>query len=818
MGISLFEHNDAAYKAAVKMLDEKGKAAVIHPTGTGKSFIGFKLCEDNPNAVVCWLSPSEYIFKTQVENLEKAGGSINENVKFFTYSKLIFMSDEEISEIKPEYIILDEFHRCGAEIWGKSVLKLLEMYKHTAVLGLSATNIRYLDDQRDMAQELFNGNIASEMTLGEAIVRGIVAKPKYISTVFSYQKELEKYEKKFSTVRYATVRGKAEQYLEKLRRTLEKADGLDQVFFKHMPDKNGKYIVFCANAKHMDEMILNVPEWFGLVDKSPSIYRVYSESAESDREFTAFEEDNSSHLKLLFCIDMLNEGIHLNDVDGVIMFRPTVSPVVYKQQVGRAISVGTKKNPVIFDIINNFENLYSIGSIEKEMREAVEYFNYNGEGENIQVESFEIIAEVRDCIEVFENLNDLLTATWDEMYSCAEKFFKEYGHLNVPQLFKTESGLSLGHWITTQRSIYNQTTYGVLTEERIDKLNRIGMNWHTVHQQYWEESYSDAKEYFLNNGHLNVTKSENPSLVWWIVRQRAKKRANELSKEQISRLDEIGMVWDVDNKWMEKYKLAKAYFESNGNLDIPAAYVTENGIKLGIWYRSVVNLFRKGQLSKDKLVLMKAIGFKENSYAERSWNQMYGLAEEYFKTNSDLNINASYKTENGEKLGVWISSQRSAYAKGKLSQERIDALEKIGMSWQRDKSRWNTAYEYAVQYYSENESIDVPAKYICTDGFALGAWITTQRKKYFAGKLTEKQIGQLEALNICWNPNDSAWEIGFDHALSYFDANGSLNISGAYACEDGYKLSTWINNQRYKYRNGKLKKERIDRLNELDIV
>ena len=95
MGISLFEHNDAAYKAAVKMLDKKGKAAVVHPTDTGKSFIGFKLCENNPDAVVCWLSPSEYIFKTQVENLEKAGGGINENVKFFTYSKLTIMSDEE---------------------------------------------------------------------------------------------------------------------------------------------------------------------------------------------------------------------------------------------------------------------------------------------------------------------------------------------------------------------------------------------------------------------------------------------------------------------------------------------------------------------------------------------------------------------------------------------------------------------------------------------------------------------------------------------------------------------------------------------------
>lgn len=73
--IDLFEHNRTAYENAVSVLKESGKAAVVHPTGTGKSFIGFKLAEDNPQAVVCWLSPSEYIFKTQIENLRAAGAA-----------------------------------------------------------------------------------------------------------------------------------------------------------------------------------------------------------------------------------------------------------------------------------------------------------------------------------------------------------------------------------------------------------------------------------------------------------------------------------------------------------------------------------------------------------------------------------------------------------------------------------------------------------------------------------------------------------------------------------------------------------------------
>ena len=85
MSIQLFKHNQIAYEAAVYMLSKTGKAAVIHPTGTGKSFIGFKLCEDHPDRTVCWLSPSSYIFQTQLENLGKsADGYQPDNILFFT--------------------------------------------------------------------------------------------------------------------------------------------------------------------------------------------------------------------------------------------------------------------------------------------------------------------------------------------------------------------------------------------------------------------------------------------------------------------------------------------------------------------------------------------------------------------------------------------------------------------------------------------------------------------------------------------------------------------------------------------------------------
>ena len=192
------------------------------------------------------------------------------------------------------------------------------------MLGLSATAIRYLDNQRDMSDELFDGNVASEMTLGEAVVRGILNPPKYVLSVFSYQKELAKYERRVRSAKSRLIRDEGEKQLEALRHALEQADGLEEIFRKHMKNPAGKYIVFCANYEHMTEMIGKAPEWFAKVDGEPHIYSLYSDDPSTSQVFADFKADESGHLKLLYCIDMLNEGVHVEDVDGVVLLRPTV--------------------------------------------------------------------------------------------------------------------------------------------------------------------------------------------------------------------------------------------------------------------------------------------------------------------------------------------------------------------------------------------------------------------------------------------------------------------------------------------------------------
>lgn len=720
MALELFRHNEEAYKAVVSMLAERNKAAVVHPTGTGKSFIGFKLCYDNSDKIICWLSPSRYIYQTQLENLKEASGGYEpQNVKFYTYAKLMLLSDENFSEIKPDYIILDEFHRCGAEYWGMGVQKLLEMYPDTPLLGLSATAIRYLDNQRDMTDELFDGNIASEMTLGDAIVRGILDPPKYILSIFSYQKDLDEYEKRVKNARYKSMRDKAEEYLEALRMALDKAEKLDDIFDKHMENRAGKYIVFCANREHMDDMIDKADEWFHKVDKRPHIYEAYSNDPETSKAFHEFKEDNSDHLKLLYCIDMLNEGVHVDDVSGVILLRPTISPIIYKQQIGRALSAGKSQRPVIFDIVNNIENLYSIDSIKEEMKVAVRYYRSHDSEGMVVNDNFELIDKVEDCKKLFDKLEESLSASWDIMYEKAKAYYEKNGDLEIPATYFTEDGYSLGLWINTQRGLYRGTHNGKpLTQMQIDALNAIGMRWQSIGELSWERYYEAAKKYYEENGNLlapySYVNENGINIGQWLVTQRMAKKNGirkwGFSEERSARLDEIGMVWDVpDYLWEENYEAAVRYHRENGDLDVPAKYVDSEGICLGVWLDSMRKSRRtdSSSLTAEQISRLDKLGMSWDDRNNRKWNDMFRELTEYYKDNNNFNIPVSYKTKNGACLDTWVERQRILYRDGKLSDARIEKLKSINFVFDATSSRWEEKYLLLKKYYDEHGNTDI---------------------------------------------------------------------------------------------------------------
>ncbi len=700
MSLKLYPHQEQAYQAVCRMLEQKGRAAIIHPTGTGKSYLAFKLIEDHPADSFLWLAPSEYIFRAQLENLQHSNPELKlEHVSFATYSRLLYFTQNELKRMQFTYLVLDEFHRCGSEQWGKVVEMLMQTHSEAKVLGLSATHIRYLDHQRDMAEELFDNCIASEMTLGEAVVRGILPAPKYVTTVYQYRQSLDRYQQRINALRNQRNREKSERYLQALRRAMENADGLDKVFARHMTDKHGRYIVFCASVSHMKEMHARVSEWFRNVDAAPRSYLVYSENVESAKAYNEFCKDDSDHLKLLFCVNMLNEGIHVEGISGVILFRPTISPIVYKQQIGRALTAGKTAEPLILDIVNNVESLYSIGSLEQEMLDAVFHLRQQGQDDLIVRERFQVIDQVKDCRRLFEELEGSLHIDWEEYYQAAVQYREANGDLMIPQRYVTEDGKCLGSWLATQRCIHNGSKAGVLTEEQTLRLENIGIVWQSFVDTAWEEHYMEAKRYAEQHGNLDIPSqyvdNQGFALGKWIVRMRLKhQRYHELTlkeQEQMKRLDKIGMIWDCwDKRWDEKFACARQYYAEHGNLLVSADYKTPDGVALGQWIFNLRSI-RRGvvpnrSLTAEQIAQLDSIGMFWGDIKSDRWMQWYNAAREYYYAHGNLAVRKDYVTDDGRALGVWIVNQRANRKKNEgtrraMPVERIRLLDELGIRW-----------------------------------------------------------------------------------------------------------------------------------------
>ena len=551
-----------------------------------------------------------------------------------------------------------------------------------------------------------------------------------------------------------------------LRRALEQADGLDKVFAHHITNKSGKYIVFCANKEHMDEMISHVPEWFAKVNAEVAVYEAYSDDPGTDKAFADFKADESDRLKLLFCIDMLNEGVHVEGVSGVILFRPTISPIIYKQQIGRALTAGENSTPLILDVVNNFEGLCSIAGLQGEMQEAVHRLYANGEGDKIVTERFEVVEQVHDCRVLFEQLQASLSSSWDHYFSEASIYYAEHGNLNIPKRYTTPAGLSLGEWLVTQRRVREGQIQGNLTEQQIARLDSIGMEWGNRNDAAWERGLEEARKFREQFGNLQVpakykTKDDYP-LGKWINNARKRRNDGKLTEERIRQLDQMGMIWSVfDAKWEQGYALAMNYAAKHGDLNVPVNYTTEEGEKLGAWILNQRTAYAKEMLSQDQIGRLEEIGIYWGNRNDRQWNKVYGAAKRYFEANGNLDVPVAYVSPEGYALGKWVRRQQYAYRNPEksnaiLSQERIELLDAIGMQWEKHDP-WQHRYELAQEYKRCHGNLDIPAKYKTADGIWLSRWVYNQKRLLQSGseKLGENQKEQLEKLLT-----DSAIEFG----------------------------------------------------------
>lgn len=421
-------HNRETIRRILDFFKTERKCCAIQATGTGKTFLILRLLEilndDGKMAVI--FAPNNEIIRQTKKRMKKFG--LN-NATFYTYQKLARMTDEELSEIKSDLIVCDELHRTGAKTWGQKFEQLVDMHPDSKVFGATATPLRCADG-RDMAEEYFDGNKACDISLAEALVREIIpVMPTYVSALYTFEEEYQKMSDKISKANNSDEeKVKLQKELLAAKQQLEKANGVPEIIKKYITNYNGKYIVFCKDIKHLYAMKDVVIGWFKEAGYNGSIfeYPYYSNNSKIKKSLYDFENNEEEGLKLLFVIDKLNEGLHLDKIDGCILLRTTVSNIIYYQQIGRAIDAGSMNKRVIFDLVSNFNSLKSF-NLKKELEEKMmkrRDGKFSDCSEEFELDKFDVVDCIQECIDIFNYIDNKIVN--DDWTKSDEELMKKY--------------------------------------------------------------------------------------------------------------------------------------------------------------------------------------------------------------------------------------------------------------------------------------------------------------------------------------------------------------------------------------------------------
>ena len=679
MSIHLYEHNKETYENMQRMFEDSDRVGVVQPTGTGKSFLYLKWIEDNLNDRICVFSPSNEIFNQLDRYAAESGDSnILNNVEYITYQSLLDMSHDEILALNPDKIIFDEFHRTGAEQWGERVQQVLDAFSSAKVLGATATPVRYLDGARDMSAEIFEKNLARYMTLGEAVAKEILPMPKYVPVYYDVDGEYERQQQRVVDIlKTPEEKREYEERVNSLKRQLEDSYGAEKMFKENMPNNHGKYIVFCRNNEHLETMKGVMKEWLKDVNGSVHMYKSVAGQDDDNKELYAFIGDNSANaVKLLFSIDRFNEGVHVPGIDGVIMLRPTTSPIIYLQQMGRALASNINAEPVIFDLVNNFESVKVVDNNgeEKNVFER-DFAEFASPFQQSAFEKFGLLKRELNFNSLVSQLIDVLEfdneKRWEQMLKLYVEFKEEYGRESsvLDDMYKGEN---LGYWVGTQRSIEKQ---GKLSLERKQKLVEVGFVFDPLKQK-WEQMFELYVEFKNEYGREPAQREmyKGVSLGHWVGSQRNIEKQEKLFPERKQKLVEVGFVFDsLEQQWQQMFGLYVEFKNEYGRE--PAHRELFKGERLGVWVGTQRCADKEGVLSPERKQKLVEVGFVFDTFKQK-WQQMFELYVEF--KNEYSREPRSIDCYKGEHLGRWVDRQRSAKKRGTLFPEHKQKLIEAG--------------------------------------------------------------------------------------------------------------------------------------------
>lgn len=818
MSMTLNPVNEAAFQKAVQSLETLNRAAVFHPTGTGKSCIAWKVVEAHPQTTFFWLvAGAQRLALRQAELTRYNGGTLPGNVRFCDCEKLAAATPEQwvrLGEQKPGCIVLDCYHELSAVCWAQSVQKLLRMCPQAKVLGLGVPNGAPVCAA---AQELFADCIVSHMTVAEAMAAGTMPVPSaYAALLWPQEEELATLRARIKNLCMPKGDTSLRVQYEELSWSLRQVENLTVLLPRLLSDTSGHYLVLFESAAYQEKLGAELEQLLRTVDPAVRFYAADHACFADSAAVETFLSDTAPGPKVLLCVNAPGVQQPLEGLAGVILVRQSSLMSTFKQMLCRALVAAGSRSVPVFDLVAQFEGLGNGRTLQRDCTEAMTRAGSKTPG-------FRQERPMQQTYRLYGKLRREMEARWEVLCQAAADAAAKEGTLELPRSYTIHSGVPVGKWLELQRQVQAGQRPGRLTAEQAAKLEKLGIRWNHRLEAAWEKGFASAQKYRTEHGDLLVPvryRDKNDfALGEWIVYNRQRYLGGNLTQNRIERLEAIGMVWSTSNDlWEQNYAAATQYYLEHGDLEVPIKYETLSGFGLGVWLGAQRAAHKAGELPQEQVERLDALGMDWTNRNDRKWMSLYDVAAAYYHEHGNLNVPSEYVTPDGVLLGKWVARQRYAYlnpdrSSARVTPERKVLLDKLGMVWEK-YDPWQERYDLALAYKTEHGDLEIPSVYKTADGVWLGSWVSRQRQALNSGS-SALSSERRKLLRILFKgerrPSDPAadhgtvreanWERNFRSAARYARKYKHLLVPASYVDSDGVRLGVWISNLRAARKN-----------------
>lgn len=818
MSMTLNPVNEAAFQKAVQSLETLNRAAVFHPTGTGKSCIAWKVVEAHPQTTFFWLvAGAQRLALRQAELTRYNGGTLPGNVRFCDCEKLAAATPEQwvrLGEQKPGCIVLDCYHELSAVCWAQSVQKLLRMCPQAKVLGLGVPNGAPVCAA---AQELFADCIVSHMTVAEAMAAGTMPVPSaYAALLWPQEEELATLRARIKNLCMPKGDTSLRVQYEELSWSLRQVENLTVLLPRLLSDTSGHYLVLFESAAYQEKLGTELEQLLRTVDPAVRFYAADHACFADSAAVETFLSDTAPGPKVLLCVNAPGVQQPLEGLAGVILVRQSSLMSTFKQMLCRALVAAGSRSVPVFDLVAQFEGLGNGRTLQRDCTEAMTRAGSKTPG-------FRQERPMQQTYRLYGKLRREMEARWEVLCQAAADAAAKEGTLELPRSYTIHSGVPVGKWLELQRQVQAGQRPGRLTAEQAAKLEKLGIRWNHRLEAAWEKGFASAQKYRTEHGDLLVPvryRDKNDfALGEWIVYNRQRYLGGNLTQNRIERLEAIGMVWSTSNDlWEQNYAAATQYYLEHGDLEVPIKYETSSGFGLGVWLGAQRAAHKAGELPQEQVERLDALGMDWTNRNDRKWMSLYDVAAAYYHEHGNLNVPSEYVTPDGVLLGKWVARQRYAYlnpdrSSARVTPERKALLDKLGMVWEK-YDPWQERYDLALAYKTEHGDLEIPSVYKTADGVWLGSWVNRQRQALNSGS-SALSSERRKLLRILFKgerrPSDPAadhgtvreanWERNFRSAARYARKYKHLLVPASYVDSDGVRLGVWISNLRAARKN-----------------